>query len=91
MRPDSKQLSSRALLCRLRGDPEGALSHMRRAAAMFDKRGMNIHALSLRRKIGEWVGGESGAALIVEADRHLRELGIANPAAAARMHTTEIA
>ena len=77
-----------ALLCRLRGDSRGALSHMQRAAAMFERWGMTIHALSLQRKIGEWTGGESS--VIAEADRLLREQGIANPIAVTRMHTMKI-
>lgn len=80
-----------AVLCLLRGDSTGALSHMRRAVAIFDRLGMTIHALSLQRRIGEWPGVAPDTAAIRETDRLLREQGIANPMAVSRMHTVKIA
>ncbi|MFO0950342.1 MAG: AAA family ATPase [Isosphaeraceae bacterium] len=63
----------------LQGDQDGSAATLRQASAELDAVEMAAHAAAARRRLGEILGGEEGAALVVEADALLRARGVANP------------
>jgi hypothetical protein len=69
----------RASLSSLRGDDTGCVGWLRAAEAHFRDGEMMLYAAVARRRQGLCLGGEKGAALIVEADRFMRKQDIANP------------
>ncbi|REG32252.1 putative ATPase [Archangium gephyra] len=70
----------RASIARLRGDPEGARSHLSSAIQGFDAAGMAVHAAIARHHHGGLLGGEEGRALVRTAHTVMTSHGIAEPA-----------
>jgi len=70
----------RAGLAAIRGDADTAVEALDRAARGFRANGMELFAAAARRRLGEVMGGERGAALRGEAERWMRAQGVADPA-----------
>ena len=69
----------------LRGDKEGAVRVLRRAAELCDGVEMRLHAAGVRWELGRILGGDEGAALVTAAEAALRAQNVRSPA---RMVTT---
>jgi hypothetical protein len=69
----------------LRGDREGAVRVLRRAAELCDGVEMRLHAAGARWELGRILGGDEGAALVTAAEAALRAQNVRSPA---RMVTT---
>jgi tetratricopeptide (TPR) repeat protein len=63
-----------------RGDAEAAVRSLRQAAAGFEASSLALHAAVARRRLGELLGGDEGAALVAAADAWMRTEAIADPA-----------
>jgi serine/threonine protein kinase len=61
------------------GDAERARRHLEVAAATFDANDMPLHAAAVRRRLGQLVGGDAGAALSAGATAWMVERGIRDP------------
>jgi hypothetical protein len=64
----------------IRGDADRAVKALDRAARGFRANGMELFAAAMRRRLGELLGGDRGAALAGEAERWMRGQGVADPA-----------
>jgi hypothetical protein len=78
--PVAIALLVRAGIAVLRGDRLGAAALLRDAAQRHDALDMPMEAAAARRRLGDFLGGEEGRALIEQADTELRTRGIVNPA-----------
>src|SRR5690606_7482892 len=72
-------------LLEARGDVNGASSVFDQAAADLDVHDACLWCWTARRRRGELVGGEEGAALVAEAERSMKAEGITDPTAFARI------
>src|SRR5262249_17710519 len=63
-----------------RGEVESSRALAAQAEAAFEAIGQRIHAAAARRRRGELLGGEEGAALIESADATMRAQAIVDPA-----------
>jgi hypothetical protein len=70
----------RAGIATVRGDHERAAAGLRAAADQFAALEMHLHATAARRRLGEVLGGATGAALVSEADAWMRAQTIRDPA-----------
>lgn len=61
------------------GDRERSNSWLRAAESSLDRVGMSAHAVAVRRRRGQVMGGSQGNTLIASADASLRARGVANP------------
>ncbi len=69
----------RAGIASIEGKPEEAISHLERAETGFEAAGMALHLAVCRRRRGQLLGGEAGAALVTAAERFMASEGIKNP------------
>jgi hypothetical protein len=69
----------RACLAEIRGDRAAAIAHLERAEGLCEQIEMPQCAAASRRARGILLGGDTGAALVREADAFLLRLGVANP------------
>jgi hypothetical protein len=76
-RPAAALLSASILAAR--GRSSDARRPLELAIADFDAADMALHAEVARRRLGELVGGETGQALITEADAFMGRQGIKRP------------
>jgi tetratricopeptide (TPR) repeat protein len=65
---------------RVEGDLDASVRQLRRAIPALDAVDMTLFAMPLRRRLGEMLGGDEGAALCAQADAWLADQGVANPA-----------
>lgn len=72
-------------IARIRGRSDDALAHLVEAERRFSAAGLNTSALCARRRRGEWLANDEGAALMRGADEALRAQGIADPDRVAAM------
>jgi hypothetical protein len=63
------------------GDQGAAVGHLRSAVALFDDRGMTLHAASARRALGGYVKGVEGAGLVAAAEAAFAAQEVAAPLA----------
>jgi len=75
----------RAGVARAAGDAARARAELERAVDAFSAAGMDLHAACARRKLGETLGGASGAALVARADAWLAQEGVVRPDALAEV------
>jgi hypothetical protein len=61
------------------GDRESAVARLREGAEVADEHGMRAHAAAARRRVGELIGGDEGAATIAGADESMVNNGVVNP------------
>ncbi len=61
------------------GSRAQALAFLDQAIAGFEASNMVVHAACARRRMGECLGGQAGAALIAEADRAMLDQAIVQP------------
>ena len=61
------------------GDEQQALHSLTNAARAFEAADMPLHAALARRRSGQLLGGQEGAALGLSADSYLRSQGIKQP------------
>jgi hypothetical protein len=61
------------------GRPEHAEPKLRRAIALADDKEMALCAAAARRRLGELIAGDEGAALIASANAWLSSESVANP------------
>lgn len=78
---------TRASVAFLRGDQERTRQFLSLAAGAADLASMAAHAAAARRRLGEIVGGDKGAALIAASDTWMKEQGVVAPAKLTRMLT----
>jgi serine/threonine protein kinase len=71
----------RATAARLGGDLARAEVGLRDALAGFEHAHMQLYAAAARRRLGQLIGGEDGAARIAAADAFLRAQAVGNPEA----------
>jgi eukaryotic-like serine/threonine-protein kinase len=69
----------RAGLAFARGDDERGLALLSEAVEGFEAVDMRLFAEATRRRLGEYLGGERGRALIVQADTWMASQGIRDP------------
>ncbi len=69
----------------LEGDVDGAVAELRRTLAALEAVDMRLYAHAARRRLGQLVGGDEGAALIAATDSALAQQGVARPARLAAM------
>ena len=65
---------------RLEGDDAACVRTLRDAVFTLEQVDMAIFSYPLKRRLGELLGGDEGAALCAEADAWLAEQGVQNPA-----------
>ena len=70
----------RAAISQGRGDTVGARRRLQEAVTMLEGVNMRLFAQAARRRLGGLIGGEQGAAMVVEADSWMTNQGIRNPA-----------
>ena len=70
----------------LLGDVEAAVRHLETAEEKFVEAEMAAYLAVTRRRRGALIGGDEGRRLVAEADGWLRNQGIRNPVAWARMY-----
>jgi len=63
----------------LRGDHDGAVRTLRKAATLCDEVDMRLHAVGVRWELGKMLGGDEGAAMVKDAEEALRAQGIKSP------------
>jgi len=71
-------------LAAARGDDTTARSRLDAAIAGFQALDMGLYVAAARRRRGELIGGDPGAAVVAEADAWMQAQGIRRPAAIAR-------
>jgi serine/threonine protein kinase len=81
IRRDTRATASliRACAARIQGHDTAALTFLDEAISGYNDVQMSLHAASARRAKGVVLGGETGRALIAQADTFLRGLGVENP------------
>lgn len=72
-------------VARRRGDDSGSAALISQAIDGFDASDMALYAATARRRLGEVLGGDRGAALVVQADDWMSKQQIKNPAAVANL------
>jgi tetratricopeptide (TPR) repeat protein len=78
--PEASAAMLQGAIFAARGQAEEAKTRLEDAVARFTALGMDLHAAATRRRLGELVGGDEGAAHIGEADAWLATEGVRNPA-----------
>jgi len=63
----------------LRGDADSALRHLQEAVERCEETDMALYAAAARRRLGQVLGGDEGAALVEEAEQWMRGQGIVRP------------
>ncbi|MCU1282751.1 MAG: putative ATPase, partial [bacterium] len=75
----------------LDGDVDGAIAELRRALPALEAIDLNLFGYGARRRLGQLVGGDEGAALVAAADGALARQGVARPDKLAAMIAPGIA
>ncbi len=70
---------------RVAGDDESAAVHLRAALTWFDASNSGLHAASVRRRLGELMGGREGGDLRATSDTDFAAREVVNPAAMTRL------
>ena len=70
----------RAGVAARRDDPARAVARLVEAARGFEEGGFALLAVVARRRWGELLGGDQGAALVTAADAQMRDRGVVDPA-----------
>ena len=83
--PDAYARMIRASLAAIEGRDEEAALLWREAVAAFEAVDMNLCAAASRRRLGEALGGDAGAAAVVESESWMRGQLVREPSKAARM------
>ena len=76
---------SRAAIAELRGESERGAALLETAIAGFDAVEMGLHAAVARRRLGQLIGGDSGATLVRAADLWMTDQRIKSPVAMSRL------
>jgi len=76
----------RAGVAGVRGEGPRAAARLAEAAAAFDAVNMPLYAASARRRLGEILGGDEGAAMVADADSLMTGRGVRKPARLAAMY-----
>ena len=63
----------------LDGDVDGAIAELRRTLPLLEAIDLNLYAYGARRRLGQLVGGDEGAALVAAADDAMTRQGVARP------------
>ncbi len=74
-----------ASVARASGDEAGAQAALRQAIDAAEGAEMALHAAASRRQLGVLLGGESGAAMVAQAEETMRTLGVRVPERYAQM------
>jgi hypothetical protein len=69
-----------------RGDDTRARELFERALPALDDSGLALQAAVMRRHLGRLLGGEEGRRLVTQAESLMRERGVVNVEATARMY-----
>ncbi len=75
----------RAGLARRRGNESRAVALLSQSIAGLEASDMALYAAAARRKLGEIIGGDQGADLIIQAEEWMSKQQIRNPAAVANL------
>jgi hypothetical protein len=67
------------------GRPVQAVTHLRAAIAVFEPAGLLTFAMAARRRLGQLLRGDEGAALVAQADAALRAMGAVDLEATTRL------
>jgi eukaryotic-like serine/threonine-protein kinase len=70
----------RAAIAIRRGQRDAALAAVEAALAYFGEASLPLESAYARRRKGQIVGGNSGRALVAEAEAAMKALGVVNPA-----------
>ena len=87
---DAEALLFRATIDAQRGDAAQARTKYARAIEAFSAMGMKLDVACTRRRLGELLGGDEGAARVREADAVLAAEEVRDPVKFARTHAPEI-
>jgi hypothetical protein len=69
----------RAGVANLRGQKDVAVELLGLAKEGFKAAGMPVHAACAARQLGEMIGGEEGSTLVLNAEKEISDIGIADP------------
>jgi predicted Ser/Thr protein kinase len=72
------------------GDDERAATSLRAALPIFDQLGMTMYAAATRRRLGELLGGDEGAAALARADAVFRARAIVNIEGMTELHCARL-
>jgi eukaryotic-like serine/threonine-protein kinase len=75
-----------AALALHRGQPEAAVEHLRQAVAIHDEDQTAMYAAGARRRLGQLLAGDEGAALVAQAEAFMRSQSVKNIDAMTEVH-----
>ena len=83
---DAHAQAIRAMVAAARGDLDSARTGLADAARRYDEVDMGLYAASVRRRLGELLGGDEGRSLVAQADSWMLGHGVKNPAKITNMY-----
>jgi tetratricopeptide (TPR) repeat protein len=83
---DAHAEAIRAMVAAARGDLVSARTRLADAARRYDEVDMGLYAASVRRRLGELLGGDEGRSLVAQADSWMLGHGVKNPAKITNMY-----